>query len=204
MKLWPPLAKVQILNMATIAGNICTASPAADSVPASAGSRMQVVTLKSGLKGDREVLLKDFLLGLRGKPPSGPQESSVQRERSRAWPKEHESGEFKKMERVGSDIAKINMAVVVEKNGKVCESCKVAVGSCGPTTAMLIDGPDQLLSGKANQRRGEGELIRNSRRSRGCEGITPIDDIRSTAEYRRKVASVMFMDTFKALSGKEL
>ncbi len=183
------IGKVQILNMATIAGNICTASPAADSVPALLALGASL-TLKSA-QGDREVLLKDFLLAP-GKTAIGAKE--ILYSVNVPVPGPNTVSEFKKMERVGSDIAKINMAVVVEKNGKVCESCKVAVGSCGPT-AMLIDGPDQLLSGKEISD-AEGELIRKAGEAVAA-GITPIDDIRSTAEYRRKVASVMFMDTFK-------
>ncbi len=185
------IGKLQILNMATIAGNICTASPAADSVPALLALDASV-TLKRA-NGERDVLLKDFLLGP-GKTGIDPQE--VLFSINVPLPKENEAGGFKKLERVGSDIAKINIAIMVERHGDVCDSCKVAVGSCGPTT-LLIDGPGKILSGR-HIKSGDDELIRTAGKA-VAEAITPIDDIRSTAEYRRKVASVIFMDTFKAV-----
>lgn len=183
------VGKLQILNMATIAGNICTASPAADTVPALLTLDSSVV-LKSK-EEEREVLLKDFLIS--------PGKTAIRANEilyciNVVLPAENVGSEFKKIERVGADIAKINLSVVVKRNGNICESCKVAVGSCGPTT-LLIDGVDAVLQDQ-DITDVEGELICRA----GlvvAEEITPIDDIRSTAEYRRKVASVVFMDAFK-------
>jgi len=183
------IGKLQILNMATIAGNICTASPAADSVPALLALGASL-TLKSA-GGEREMPLGDFLLGP-GKTALEPNE--ILYSVNVPVPGQGTGGEFLKKERVGADIAKINIAVVVQRKGDVCEGCRVAVGSCGPT-ALVIDGPDRLLSGRAITD-PEGGKIREAGQS-VADAITPIDDIRSTAEYRRKVASVVFMDAFR-------
>ena len=184
------IGKLQIMNMATLAGNICTASPAADSVPAllALGAGL---TLKSA-QGEREVLLKDFLLG--------PGKTALKRGEvlysvNAPVPAEGVSGTFKKMERVGADIAKINIAVLVTRNGDVCEGCRAAVGSCGPT-ALLIDGPGEILGGQKIDDL-EGGLIRKAGEA-VAQAVAPIDDVRSTAEYRRRVAAVIFMDAFKA------
>ncbi len=183
------VGKLQILNMATIAGNICTASPAADSVPPLL-TLDTTLTLKSQ-NGEREVALKDFLLAP-GK--TAIEQGEVVYSINVALPDKGVGTEFKKMERVGADIAKINMSIAVKRNGNICESCKVAVGSCGPIT-LLIDGPDNILAGQQITD-PESDLIRQAGTS-VSEAIRPIDDIRSTAEYRRKVAAVIFMDAFK-------
>lgn len=185
------IGKLQILSMATIAGNICTASPAADSVPALLVLGAWLI-LKSA-NGEREIPLKDFLLGP-GKTAIKPGE--IVYSVNLTVPGEDVFSRFGKMERVGADIAKINMAVLVRKNGNTCETCKVAVGSCGPTT-MLIPGTDEILGGQAIDD-PQGALVRKAGASVAAT-ITPIDDVRSTAEYRRKVASVMFRDSFKAI-----
>lgn len=183
------VGKIQILNMATIAGNICTASPAADPVPPMLAMGASV-TLQSK-SSQRDISLKDFLLGP-GKTAIQPGE--VVYSVNIPLPKAGTGSEFVKLERVNADIAKINMAVVVGRKGDICESCSVAVGSCGPTT-LLLSGPDTILRGKEVTDL-EGELLREAAAS-VSEEITPIDDIRSSAEYRRKVAAVIFMDTFK-------
>ncbi|SDP41992.1 FAD binding domain-containing protein [Desulforhopalus singaporensis] len=183
------IGKLQILNMATIAGNICTASPAADSVPPllTLGTTL---TLKSG-DGERQVALEDFILGP-GKTAIGRDE--IVYSVNIPLPAEGVGSSFRKMERVGADIAKINIAISIKRNGDVCESCKVAVGSCAPT-ALLIDEPGGILSGQLISD-PESDLIRRAGVA-VSEAIRPIDDIRSTAEYRRKVAKVLFMDVFQ-------
>ncbi|MBU0942934.1 MAG: xanthine dehydrogenase family protein subunit M [Proteobacteria bacterium] len=183
------VGKIQILNMATIAGNICTASPAADPVPPMLAMDASL-TLQSR-NSQRDIALKDFLLGP-GRTALRPEE--IVYKVNIPMPQSGTGSEFKKLERVSADIAKINMAVVVIRKGNICQSCKVAVGSCGPTT-LLLSGPDKILGGKEITDL-EGELIREAGASVSDE-ITPIDDIRSSAEYRRKVASVIFMDSFK-------
>jgi len=183
------VGKLQILNMATIAGNICTASPAADTVPGllTLGSS---VTLKS-VDGEREVALRDFI---KGPGKTGLRPGELLYCVNVPLPPENTGSEFKKLERVGADIAKINISVVVQRTGNTCKSCKVAVGSCGPTT-LLIDGVDNMLAGQEITP-GQDELIRKAGLA-VAETIRPIDDVRSTAEYRRKVASVLFMDAFQ-------
>lgn len=183
------VGKLQIMSMGTIAGNICTASPAADSVPPLLAMDASLTIKKQS--SEREIALKDFLVGP-GKIALQPGEIlycvNVPVHRTGV------GSEFIKVERVGADIAKINIAVVVKRNGNICESCSVAVGSCGPTT-LLIDGPGKLLSGKEIIDLEGGYIAEAG--AMVSAGITPIDDIRSTAEYRRKVASVIFMDAFK-------
>jgi len=182
------VGKLQILNMATMAGNICTASPAADTVPGLLTLDGSVTLMSVGAK--REIPLKDFLVGP-GKTAIQPGE--ILYCVNVPLPGANVGSEFKKVERVSADIAKINMSVVVERNGDVCERCNVAVGSCGPTT-LLIEGVDAILRGQKISNMDD-EIIHKAALA-VAETIRPIDDVRSTAQYRRKVASVIFMDTF--------
>jgi carbon-monoxide dehydrogenase medium subunit len=183
------IGKLQILNMGTIAGNICTASPAADSTPALL-TMDSTLTLKSKFT-ERQIALKEFLLGP-GKVALEPGELLYCIEVK--LPKTGAGSRFVKIERVGADIAKINIAVVVKRAGDICESCRVAVGSCGPTT-LLINGPDELLRGKKITDL-ESDLLIKAGNMVSAE-VKPISDVRSTAEYRRKIASVIFLDAFK-------
>jgi xanthine dehydrogenase small subunit len=159
---------VQIQNRGTIGGNIANASPAGDTLPVLAAADATVV-LKS-VDGLRRVPFNAFYTGYRT-TVRRPDELIVAVEipalRGRQW--------FRKVgTRAAQAISKVVIAAVVDRR-----SVRIALGSVAPTVVRATRTEAALADGapiEAAQRTLMGE-------------IAPIDDIRSTAEYRRRVAA---------------
>lgn len=180
------IGKVQVLHMATLAGNLCTASPAADSAPSllvlDAGVELQ------SLQGARTMALADFLTGP-GQTSLKPGEIMTSIKIPAA---SSDSGSaFIKIARVESDISKITCAVSVRRQEDKALACKIAVGAAAPT-AIRIPEAEALLSDAAVT----ADLLDECGRTVSA-GIKPIDDQRSTAEYRTKITAQLFKDTFE-------
>ncbi len=177
------IAAPAIRNMGTIAGNIGNASPAADTVPALVAFDAQV--LIESKQSKRTVLLKDMFLGP-GKTLLRPDELITRIEVPQVKP--NIGSAFIKKSRVKADLAKINLAVAVQRNGQNCEDCKIVFGSVA-ATVVRAENTEKLLKGKALTE----ELI--SQAAQGvADEIKPIDDIRSTAEYRIAMSREMLRD----------
>ena len=158
---------VQIQNRGTLGGNVANASPAGDSLPVLAAAEA-VVVLES-VDGRRSVAFNQFYTGYRASVRRSdelivaievPPVSGVQ------W--------FRKVgTRAAQAISKIVMAAVR------AERPRIALGSVAPTVVRL-PGTEAALAG--------GAAIEDACRVLETE-IAPIDDMRSTAEYRRRVAA---------------
>ena len=166
---------VQIQNRGTLGGNVANASPAGDTLPVLAAADA-VVVLRSAA-GTRRVPFTAFYTGYR-QSVRRPDELIVGFEipavRGRQW--------FRKVgTRAAQAISKIVMAGVAPSTGS---------------------GRRAAPRDRARQRRADGRprhhepkrrspAARRSRTRSACwsQEIAPIDDIRSTAEYRRRVAS---------------
>jgi xanthine dehydrogenase iron-sulfur cluster and FAD-binding subunit A len=178
----------QIQIMGTIGGNVCNGSPAADPVPALLA--FNAVLILKCTEGERRVSLKDFLLGpgrialKEGEllteiilPPS---------------PKGAVSG-FHKVSRVSADLAKASLAIVLVVQGEKVVDCRLALGSVAPTVIRLARA-EAILNGKGFST----SLVEEAGRI-VSEDITPIDDFRSTAAYRRKLCFAMMVDTLNVV-----
>ena len=168
---------VQIQNRGTIGGNVANASPAGDSLPVLAAADA-VVVLQSAA-GSRRVPFTAFYTGYR-KTVRRPDELIVAFEigpvRGRQW--------FRKVgTRAAQAISKIVMAGVRDR-----DRFALAVGSVAPTVVRLPRTEAALASAP--------DLHEAARRALAAE-IAPIDDIRSTAVYRRRVAENL-LDRFMA------
>lgn len=170
----------QIRNVATIMGNILRASPSADFSCALLALGGQVVLQGKG--GQRTVDFDDFWLAY---DVTARKLDELAVEIRLPEPTAGTRTGFERVTRVRQDLAKLNLAVRLEMEGGICRGARIAVGSVGPTVVRLkqtesmlegvaVDGP--LLERLAEAARGE---------------ISPIDDQRSTAEYRRQVAGVL-------------
>ena len=158
----------QIQNRGTIGGNIANASPAGDSLPVFAAADA-IVVLRSA-DGERRVPFDEFYTGYRATvmPPDELIVAiEVPRVEGRQW--------FRK---VGTRAAQAISKVVVA--GVRGAAPRIAFGSVGPTVVRA--------------RKAERAARHPARRSttpppRSRSEITPIDDIRSTADYRQRVAA---------------
>jgi CO/xanthine dehydrogenase FAD-binding subunit len=156
---------VQIQNRGTLGGNIANGSPAADGVPVLVAADANVVLRNSG--GERRVPITQFYTGYRAsvmKPDELITAIEVPPVDGKQW--------FRKVgTRAAQAISKIVMAAVR------APAPKIALGSVAPTVIRAPETERALASGAGIDRAAE-ILARE---------IVPIDDVRSTAEYRRTV-----------------
>jgi CO/xanthine dehydrogenase FAD-binding subunit len=157
---------VQIQNRGTLGGNIANGSPAGDTLPVLAVS--DAVLVLASAAGERRVPFNSFYTGYRQSVLRADElilAVEVPRVSGRQW--------FRKVgTRAAQAISKVVMA------GIRSESPRLALGSVAPTVVRLPLTEAALASGAP---------IRELRRTLETE-IRPIDDLRSTAEYRRRVS----------------
>ena len=158
----------QIQNRGTIGGNIANGSPAGDTLPVLAAANVDIV-LRSA-DAVRRVPFVDFFTGYRTSVRR-PDELIVAIE----IPRTHGAQWFRKVgTRAAQAISKIVMAAVRDPAGP-----RIALGSVAATTVRLPKTEAALARGLSIEEA-----------ARVLEGeITPIDDVRSTAEYRRTVSA---------------
>ncbi len=188
-KIWPGIidgvkyiGSVQVKGRATMGGNLCNASPAADSVPAliAAGA----VVCVAGPRGRREVPIEAFVTGP-GKTTLASGELVVSFLLPRRAP--HSGDAYLRFTpRTEMDIAVVGAAVNLTLDGKgVCSSARVCLGAVA-ARAMLVSEAAAALTGTKVD---EAALERlGAAASAACR---PIDDKRGTREFRIKVAGVM-------------
>ena len=179
------LGKPQVWNMGTMAGNLCNASPAADTAPPLLVYDGRVKLL--GKSGERTLGLEEFFKGVnRTALAEGELLVEIQTESL----SERTGSAFMKMARVGADISKVTCAVAVERDGNRCTVCRIALGAVAPVP-LRAKGAEGLIQGTEVD---EGVLEKASRQV--AQEVRPIDDVRSTAEYRKGVAKTLFKDVF--------
>lgn len=166
----------QIQNSATIGGNIVNASPAADGLPPLYAHEARVVIL--GPQGTREIAIADFVLGPR-KTALAEGECVI----AVLVPKREGARHF--FEKVGprqsQTISKVSLAYLAYEDAG--PQVRVALGAVAPTVIRLPQVEAHLARGGDTQ--VAVEMIRAA--------VSPIDDIRSTAGYRRQVAGGLLL-----------
>ena len=170
------VGSVQIQNRGTVAGNLCNASPAADGVPPLLALDAEVELASAG--GLRRIPLEQFLAGNR-KTERRPDEILVAVLVPRRM--ENAASAFIKLGARRYLVISISMvAVVVQPDaiGRVAEA-HVAVGSCSAKALRLTTLEHTLQRLPFN--RGIGSAVMQEH----LAPLTPIDDVRSTAAYRR-------------------
>ncbi len=174
-----------IRNMGTLGGNVANASPAADLPPALIACGAEAV-LASAKNGRRSLAMEDFfrsyqttalepdelLLGVRlGVPPSG----------TRTF--------FRKVgTRKAQACAKLSVALSARIDGRRITSIRIAAGSVAPIPLRLTDVEERIEGQELNK-----ELVRAAH-TLSAAAVTPIDDVRSTAHYRRFVFAAILAD----------
>lgn len=188
-KAWPGVVEAakligskQVQGRCTIVGNLCNASPAADSVPAlvAAGARAVVV----GPGGRRTIAVEAV--------PTAPGKTSLAKseiiEAILLDKRAPRSGDayLRFIPRTEMDIAVVSAGVnlTIDEAG-VVKSARVAVGAAAPTVLLVEEAAEALIGRKLDEAALE-------RLAKVCAGACrPIDDKRGTVEFRRKVAGVL-------------
>ncbi|MGB7874196.1 MAG: FAD binding domain-containing protein [Anaerolineales bacterium] len=170
----------QIRNRSTVAGNLITASPANDTITPLMAQGAWIML--ASMRGERKVMLQDFYTGVR-KTVMEPDEILV----DIAFPalKKNQRGTFIKLAlRRAQAISVINVAVILSLEAATVESASITLGAVAPTI-IHAEGAEKYLSGQELTEEVISEAARLA-----MEAATPIDDIRSSAAYRRKMVRV--------------
>jgi xanthine dehydrogenase small subunit len=166
---------VQIQNRGTLGGNVANGSPAGDTLPVLAAADA-VVVLRSANE-TRRVPFTAFYTGYRQsvkRPVELIAGFEIPAIHGRQW--------FRKVgTRAAQAISKIVMAGVApsSRDHRIADAPRLALGSVAPTV-LRATRTEAALAGGASLEEAQRILLQE---------IAPIDDIRSTAEYRRRVAS---------------
>jgi carbon-monoxide dehydrogenase medium subunit len=177
------LASYQIRNRATLVGNVANASPCADTVPALCvmGASVEVV----GPSGARQILVEQFITDNR--------ETKLERDEFVArvvippLPAGTWSGFIKRKRVKGHDLALANAALLRDPERR---RLRLSIGSCSPKPTLLslddmFDAPDPGKAARLAQ-----------------DEIRPINDVRSSIEYRRDMVSLMVHRLFAAMDAE--
>lgn len=184
---------VQIQNQATVAGNICNASPAADGVAALMALDAEV-TLASR-STPRTLPLSDFVQGNR-KTIRQPDELLTKIRVPRRL--ENAASTFLKLgarRYLVISIVMVAANLVGDSNGRIREAL-VCVGSCSPKALRLVE-LEQALAGQPLNAR-VSELVTPAHLS----PLRPIDDVRATAAYRLDAAETLLKRALEACARK--
>lgn len=177
---------LQVMVMGTVGGNVCNASPAADTVPA-----LLAFDARAGLRGRhgaRAVPLDELFVG----PGRTVLHADEMLESLRLAPVSAGTGSaFLKLGRVAADIAKVSVAVRLDREGERIRDCRVALGAVAPTPVRSREA-ERALRGQAPS----AALVQDAARA-AAEEIRPITDVRSTAAYRRHAAGVLVQDAIR-------
>jgi carbon-monoxide dehydrogenase medium subunit len=174
------VGSVQTRNRATVVGNLCNASPAADTAPALLAYGAQVKL--ASLQGERSLPLTDFFVG---PGRTALQDNELVAEVLLPAPTPQTGGAFFRRTRTAMDIAVVCVAAVLRLANGTCQDAGIALGSVGPTP-LRATRAEQALRGQTLTDRLLDEASRLA-----AEEARPIDDVRSTAEYRREMVRVL-------------
>lgn len=175
------VGSIQIRNRATLTGNVCNASPAADTVPVLAAYGAKVVLRSRG--GERLLQVTDFILGNRDIDLSA---GEVVSEIRIPLPEGPRGCAFARLtRRRGVDLATINVACTLQASGQTV----FALGAAAPQPVIVTDK----------------ELIREERQGKDIRPIIdrlmqvakPISDVRASADYRYSMFSVIADRAFR-------
>ncbi|MCK9202913.1 MAG: xanthine dehydrogenase molybdopterin binding subunit [Bacteroidales bacterium] len=181
---------LQIRNLATIGGNIVTASPIGDTIPLMFVYNASLVLTST--TSTRKVRIEDFITGYR-KTALRDNELVTGIEIPKFEP-EYRFGSFKVSKRKGLDISSVSCAFrILVEAGKIVDVA-LAYGGMSSVTKRAIN-TEKRLTGKSWSR----EIVEDAMPVLAKE-FTPINDARAGAEYRKLVAQNLLLKFFASPS----
>lgn len=177
------LGTVQIRNRGTIGGNLGNAAPSAETAPAlmALAAKAKIV----GSKRKRVVALEDFFLGP-GETVLQPDEMLTEIQVPN--PAVPSSGVYlKHTVRRMAELAIVGVGVFITWNGagQTCGDARIILGAVAPTP-LRVKRAEEVLKGQQLS----GKLMEKAAQI-AAEESRPIDDVRSSAEYRRNMVRVL-------------
>ena len=177
------IGSLQIQSRASVGGNLCNGSPAADTTPAliALGAKARVV----GSQGERIVPVEEFCTGP-GATVLKPGEILL--ELLIDTPERHASDAYLRfIPRNEMDIAVVGVggAITLEPDEDRVVDARIGLGAVGPTPIFAAEASKALVGKKLD----ESSISEAARLATAA--ATPIDDMRGTAEFRRHVVGVL-------------
>jgi len=176
------IGSTQIQGRCSMAGNLCNASPAADSVPAMVA--VGAIARIAGPNGVRDVPVEEV--------PTAPGRTSLAKGEfvvSIFFPKKAaNTGDayLRFIPRTEMDIAVVGAGVCLTLDDSgTCTAARVALGAVAPTVRLVPDAASALVGTKVD------EAAIDAAGAAATAAATPISDKRGTVEYRKKVAGVL-------------
>ncbi|MBW2282956.1 MAG: xanthine dehydrogenase family protein subunit M [Deltaproteobacteria bacterium] len=187
--LWPGLVEAtdligstQIQGRATWCGNLCNASPAADTVPALIAARAQVVI--TGPTGERTLAVEEVCTAP-GRTVRANDELVTEFRVPSPAPRSSDAY-LRLIPRSEMDIAVVGAGVSMTVDaGGIVTAARVALGAVAPTV-LVVDGAARALVGSTLD-----DSALSAAAAAASEAANPIDDKRGTAAYRKQVAGVL-------------
>ena len=189
VKAWPGVADAanligsrQVQGRSTMSGNLCNASPAADSAPAlvAAGAKVSI----AGPKGNRKLAVEDLAAGVgRNNLKKGEIITSIDLPK-----KDAKSGTsyLRFTPRTEMDIAVVSVGINLTLDGRgVITKARVALGAVATTVLLVKEAAKAIIGTKLDD-------AAKAKLSAACSAACkPIDDKRGTIEFRTDVAGVL-------------
>jgi carbon-monoxide dehydrogenase medium subunit len=176
------IGSTQIQGRATIAGNLCNASPAADSVPALVAANAVARTISGD--GGRDIPVEQI--------PTGPGKTSLKQGEFissiflPARPARSSDAYLRFIPRTEMDIAVVGCGVslTLDETG-LCTAACVALGAVAPTVILVPEAAEALIGSPVD----EATLLRLA--AICSDAARPISDKRGTVEFRKHIAGVL-------------
>ena len=186
------VGSVQIQNRGTVAGNLCNASPAADGVPPLLALDAEVELVSKA--GKRQVPLSQFLTGNR---KTVRLQNEVLTAVTVPRRMEDAASTFLKLGARRYLVISISMVAAIvqqDSSGRAAEA-HIAVGSCSATARRLTQLEKDLIGLPASQ-------IEASVNAQHLSPLSPIDDIRASADYRRDASLTLVRRALENCMGR--
>jgi CO/xanthine dehydrogenase FAD-binding subunit len=187
------IGSVQIQNRGTIAGNVCNASPAADSVPPLLALDAEVELVSS--EGKRRVPLAAFITGNR---KTLRKTDEILTAILVPCGLENAASAFRKLgarKYLVISISMVAAVVATDTSGRVA-TARVAVGACSAVARRLVELENDLRGQVADSH--IGALVRPEH----LITLSPIDDVRASADYRRDASLTLVRRALEACVGR--
>jgi carbon-monoxide dehydrogenase medium subunit len=191
---WPGLVEAmdligstQVQGRATLVGNLCNGSPAADSVPAQIAAGVTVTV--TGPNGTRDVAVEDI--------PSGPGRTTLQKgeliSALHVPARGDNAGDayLRFIPRTEMDIAVVGCGISLRVDGDVITEARVSLGAVAPTVLLVSDAAKAIIGTTLD------DAALDSLAKAAEAACSPIDDKRGTIEFRTEVAGVLAKRTAK-------
>ena len=176
------IGSTQVQGRCSVGGNLCNASPAADTIPALIVNGAECVI--HGPKGERTVAAEDFAVGVgRNCMEQGELLTRIQIPAPAA---KTSDAYLRFIPRTEMDIAVAGAAVSVTLDADgTCTAARVSIGAVATTALLVTEAADALIGTKLE------DAALNAAAAAATEASKPITDRRGTIEFRRHVVGVL-------------